>query len=273
MQRLAATALIAGSFLCVAAVQAEGPSRAREIPRLGTVRFVEGPPPSVAGAFGGEVQQRLISVSEFMPAISDYAYLTNLGEDLHPLENGLQYWFAPLALPAGAILEEIRLLVRDEDAAEDIVGNLYFVTRDITGSAPCDGLWGYGQWERTTEGLSGSGIVVMTDDMPVLIQTQAAFPCANENYLQHFLSLELSSLDHAFTGAVVRWRRSVAPAPSAATFGDVPTNHPLFQFVEALAASGITAGCGSGNYCPNNPLTRGQMAVFLSIALGLHWPL
>lgn len=57
-----------------------------------------------------------------------------------------------------------------------------------------------------------------------------------------------------------------------ASFGDVPTGHPFFQFVEALADSGITAGCGSGNYCPDLPLTRGQMAVFLSKALGLHWP-
>jgi S-layer homology domain len=64
----------------------------------------------------------------------------------------------------------------------------------------------------------------------------------------------------------------VSPAPGAATFGDVPTGHPFFQFVEALAASGITAGCGNGNFCPDAPLTRGQMAVFLSKALGLHWP-
>ncbi len=70
----------------------------------------------------------------------------------------------------------------------------------------------------------------------------------------------------------VRWRRQVSPAPQAATFNDVPTNHPFFQFVEALADSGITVGCGGGNYCPDSPLTRGQMAVFLAKALGLHWP-
>ncbi|MFY9552013.1 MAG: S-layer homology domain-containing protein [Thermoanaerobaculia bacterium] len=70
----------------------------------------------------------------------------------------------------------------------------------------------------------------------------------------------------------VQWNRQVSPAPAVATFGDVPTSHPFFQFIEALAASGITAGCGGGNYCPNNPLTRGQMAVYLSIALGLNWP-
>ena len=42
--------------------------------------------------------------------------------------------------------------------------------------------------------------------------------------------------------------------------------------IQALVDAGITAGCGSGNYCPDNPLTRGQMAVFLSKALGLNWP-
>ena len=31
-------------------------------------------------------------------------------------------------------------------------------------------------------------------------------------------------------------------------------------------------GCGSGNYCPDANLTRGQMAVFLSKAMGLHFP-
>jgi S-layer family protein len=74
-------------------------------------------------------------------------------------------------------------------------------------------------------------------------------------------------------GAVrVYYHLQVSPAPGTATFADVPTNHPFFQFVEALAASGITAGCGNGNFCPDAPLTRGQMAVFLSKALGLHWP-
>ena len=55
--------------------------------------------------------------------------------------------------------------------------------------------------------------------------------------------------------------------PAVATFNDVPTSHPFFQYVEALAASGITGGCGNGNYCPNNTVTRQQMAVFLLKAL------
>jgi hypothetical protein len=57
-----------------------------------------------------------------------------------------------------------------------------------------------------------------------------------------------------------------------ASFNDVPTSDPAFQFVQALVAAGITSGCGGGNYCPDNPVTRRQMAVFLAKALGLHWP-
>ena len=75
-----------------------------------------------------------------------------------------------------------------------------------------------------------------------------------------------------FSGVEIWWHRAVSPAPAVATFNDVPTDHPFFQYIEALAASGITGGCGSGNYCPDAPLTRGQMAVFLAKALGLHFP-
>jgi len=67
-------------------------------------------------------------------------------------------------------------------------------------------------------------------------------------------------------------KRQVSPAPMIATFSDVPVGSFGFQYIEALAASGITSGCGGGNFCPNEPLTRVQMAIFLAKALGLHWP-
>ena len=51
--------------------------------------------------------------------------------------------------------------------------------------------------------------------------------------------------------------------------------HNCNQFVEALFRSGITAGCNAAPplYCPDQPLTRGQMAAFLAKGLGLQWPL
>jgi hypothetical protein len=75
-----------------------------------------------------------------------------------------------------------------------------------------------------------------------------------------------------FNNVAIGFRRTVSEAPATATFNDVPTSDPAFQYIEALVASGITAGCAGGNYCPDNFVTRRQMAVFLSKALGLHWP-
>jgi len=46
-------------------------------------------------------------------------------------------------------------------------------------------------------------------------------------------------------------------------FGDVPTTHWAAAWIKQLAAEGITGGCGGGNYCPESPVTRAQMAVFL----------
>jgi hypothetical protein len=49
------------------------------------------------------------------------------------------------------------------------------------------------------------------------------------------------------------------------TFADVPINHSLWQYIEAFYSSGITTGCGVSPliYCPEQPVTRAAMAVFL----------
>ena len=47
-------------------------------------------------------------------------------------------------------------------------------------------------------------------------------------------------------------------------FLDVPPAHPFHDFVDTIARDGITAGCMDGTvYCPDDPNTRAQMAVFL----------
>jgi hypothetical protein len=48
-----------------------------------------------------------------------------------------------------------------------------------------------------------------------------------------------------------------------ATFSDVPEGHWAFPYVEALAAAGITTGCGPGIYCPDQAVRRTELAVFL----------
>ena len=53
-------------------------------------------------------------------------------------------------------------------------------------------------------------------------------------------------------------------------FADVPCPSPFADWIEQLAAEQITGGCGGGNYCPQNPNTRGQMAVFITKTFNLQ---
>jgi len=53
------------------------------------------------------------------------------------------------------------------------------------------------------------------------------------------------------------------PPACTGTFGDVPCPSTFVNWIEQLAAEGITGGCGGGNYCPTTPVRRDQMAVFL----------
>jgi subtilase family serine protease len=46
-------------------------------------------------------------------------------------------------------------------------------------------------------------------------------------------------------------------------FLDVPSNDLFYTDIGKLAARGVTVGCGGGNYCPNSPVTREQMAAFI----------
>jgi IPT/TIG domain len=54
------------------------------------------------------------------------------------------------------------------------------------------------------------------------------------------------------------------PPGCLGAFPDVPCPSVFADWIERLAAEGITGGCGGGNYCPDSSSTRGQMAVFLT---------
>lgn len=58
------------------------------------------------------------------------------------------------------------------------------------------------------------------------------------------------------------------PAPGGTFFDDDGNVHE--GYIEAIGAAGITRGCGETDlYCPDWPVTRGQMAAFLVRAVGL----
>ncbi|MEO8849439.1 MAG: S-layer homology domain-containing protein, partial [Casimicrobiaceae bacterium] len=62
-----------------------------------------------------------------------------------------------------------------------------------------------------------------------------------------------------------RARRNSLYVPPAATgiFSDVAPASQFAGFIEALSADGITQGCSPGDYCPEDPVNRAQMAIFI----------
>jgi hypothetical protein len=53
------------------------------------------------------------------------------------------------------------------------------------------------------------------------------------------------------------------PACGAPMFNDVPASSPFCRYIEELARRGVASGCGGGAFCPADPVTREQMAIFV----------
>lgn len=64
---------------------------------------------------------------------------------------------------------------------------------------------------------------------------------------------------------VVAFLAIAVPAAAQTAFRDVPSRYVHAPGINQMREAGITAGCGDGTrYCPNDPVTRGAMASFLS---------
>jgi photosystem II stability/assembly factor-like uncharacterized protein len=46
-------------------------------------------------------------------------------------------------------------------------------------------------------------------------------------------------------------------------WNDLADSDPYFPFTDIVALHDVTAGCGGGNFCPSDPVTRAQSSVFL----------
>jgi hypothetical protein len=161
--------------------------------------------------------------------------------------------WANLELPNGVLVDTVRIVAIDNSASDASV----FLTR----------FGSFGDDFQDIGNVSTSGTPGST--------SEAFFPAytidTDRNIYVIYISMPID-VDVQVKGVRVLWRRQVTAAPGSATFGDVPTTHLFFRTIEALAASGITSGCGAGNFCPDQAVTRGEVAKFLANALGLHHP-
>jgi len=168
----------------------------------------------------------------------------------------------------GAVITQVAWYVLDNHAANNFTGYLCRYWRDSNfGGNPG------GDCISTVSSAGSPGVTAIADNITHTVRRRTPM-AATPQVINYVLFTETPGFDGTikFGQARILWRRQISPAPGAATFLDVPLGHPQRQFVEALVAAGITVGCGGGNYCPNDPVTRGQMAVFLARLVGLHWP-
>jgi hypothetical protein len=204
-----------------------------------------------------------ISDLAFTPYDSALTYTTNVSDYFRFMTSpGGGEWATSASIPAGAVIDWLGLTSCDEPGNGFSV-YLYEAAEDGT----------YTQIDAFLSSAHGAASPCQTDYNQFPLDHLIAYNARRT--LQVLVNQEVTASTNgsARFGAVeIWWHRTVSAAPAVATFNDVPTDHPFFQYIEALAASQITGGCGNGNYCPNAPLTRGQMAVFLAKALGLHFP-
>lgn len=221
--------------------------------------------------YGPGSNSLMIPGTAFVPSNSATAYAKPF-LFLHRTGGGDSEFTHHLSLPPGALIESVTAYVHDTNATEDVTLRMCIVHATtgtgVSQDLNCDTT--VGLVPVATTGTPGSTALTGTVNRTFRNVTNSG---GTDYDLSHVLIVHLGAADSTtrLHSVKVQWKRQVSPAPGTASFTDVPVGSALHQYVEALVASGITAGCGGGNFCPNASVTRGQIAVFLAKALGLHW--
>ena len=223
-----------------------------------------------AQSYGQEDQVLTIGAAEFQPETpatdghidaDGYLYYDGGGHD----------YSAPLALPEGALIEEICIYVNGVSFGSASL-DVFAVKLVPGGGSPYE----IGVHSLGFSILAGYGYYCID---ALAYTVRSAFDLDGDEIVDNVVYYVKTQVgpSTAFGGVRITWKRQVSPPPATPTFNDVPASDLAFQHIEALVASGITAGCSAPPppapplYCPDAPLTRRQMAVFLAKALGLHW--
>ena len=240
----------------------------------GAVDIEEATPPEILDEFEGEdlapegddsfgtnSQATWIAAQEFSPADSGITY--NRGPSgigsFRCRTAGANFWFdAHIRLPSGARLAIARIFYDDNDND----GRVWFwidrtTVNETPGVAwninqffgPLQSPLGIGRWGNT----GGNVNITIANRLQILtgrFRSDGAGSC--------------------FAGVRLFWNRQIGPQ-GGSIFADVNPGSVFARGINNLARSGITSGCAPGLFCPNDGVTRAQMATFLARALGLHW--
>jgi S-layer homology domain len=200
-----------------------------------------------------------VSALEFSTYIQGEAWNPVLGTAARYLLSPLGEFVAAVHLPQGASIESVEIEGCDNSASGSLTGSFFSVPAPA--GAPVD----LADFDTGIAATPGCGVFPVAVSPPVTVDNP---------HNVYFFQLSNSPGDDTtyFAAVRVNYRLQISAAPATSDFNDVPTSHPFFREIEALFKAGITSGCGGGNFCPDNPLTRAQAAALFSRALGLYWP-
>ena len=216
-------------------------------------------------AYGVGLQELWVQGIEFTKTSGNPDLAIGSDHFVHAAGAPSAHYYAPLRLPVGGVITGLVCIVDDTDGSRTTDVILY---RDVLSFSDLQ-IQQYLLGEVFAPGSSGHYV---TNTAALNHSFQGFFSdVSGDHRASYYLDAYLGDNMGLF-GCVVYWHRSIAPAPAVATFSDVPVGNTQRQYIEAMAAAGISTGCGGTKYCPDDPVTRGQLAVLLARALGLHWP-
>jgi hypothetical protein len=247
------------TFLAACLVAAAGVARAQMPPAAPVVAS-----PKTWGSRGGSTTMMAHDFAEKLTGYFVSRYLGAMYCYVTPATDPTVEAFAQVDAPDGATLSQLQFWAYDVD--------------------PADGL-NVSLWEACqAPGGNPVSIQLASVDTFGAIGTYFGFTPLNNHRVNnrectYTVRVQFNPGPVDCTGAALQlqkvevdWVRDVAPPVGQPSFSDVPADHPFYRYIEALYSSAVTGGCGDLNFCPDAPLTRGQMATFLAKALGLQWP-
>jgi len=213
--------------------------------------------PEAEESFGQSSQATWIAAQEFDPMDSGITW--NRGPigigSFRCRTGGGNLWFdAPIRLPSGARLSIMRLFYLDNAA-----GNVTL-------------------WLHRTRVSETPGVAASVAQLGPLISSGGGYGNVAGAYNQiiaNRLNIYSARLNIGtgvcVIGVRLFWNRQIRTGLSHPFIDLGGLNATFINSIAAMAQSGITVGTSPVTFSPNNPVTRGQMAVFLARALGLYW--
>ena len=248
------------ALLCLAVVAGSSFAQGEEVAGV----IVEGAPQNARPEAYGTSALTLVTVAATdCPPIYGTTAVTGLDGWVYPA-SGPGYFDCPLNLPTGAKPIRLDILAHDASDIAKVFGSFDYCPVQ----APGFQCYGYGIAQTTGTSPAPFDGKITTDITPYNVTVDKT---GRINFVR--VALDSTAGDVQFRQVDVYYRLQISdPASATPTFGDVSAAHPYYKAIEALAGSGITGGCGGGNFCPGSPVTRGEIAAFFARALGLHFP-